>query len=48
MLTLLVPEEIVAQVHGDPRARDCMLLVHIKRDVLDSWLAQKDLAAGVQ
>lgn len=48
MLTLLVPAEVVAQVHGDPKLRDCMLLVHIKREVLDSWLAQKELSAGVQ
>lgn len=48
MLTLMVPEELVAQVHGNPKDRDCLLLVHIKREVLDSWLAQKELAAGVQ
>lgn len=48
MLTIMVPEEVVANIHGDPKARDCMLLVHIKRPVLDSWLAQKEIAAGVQ
>jgi hypothetical protein len=48
MLTLLVPEEVVAMIHGEPKDRDCLLLVHIKREVLDSWLAQQALAAGVQ
>lgn len=48
MLTLLVPEEVVANIHGEAKDRDCILLVHIKREVLDSWLAQKELSAGVQ
>lgn len=48
MLTLVVPPEIVAMIHGEPKDRDCLLLVHIKREVLDSWLAQQALAADVQ
>lgn len=48
MLTIMVPEELVAQVHGDPKERDCLLLVQIKREVLDSWLAQRELSRGVQ
>lgn len=48
MLTLVVPPEIVTMIHGEPKDRDCLLLVHIKREVLDSWIAQKELSAGVQ
>lgn len=46
-LTLKVPGPIVDMIHGDPKERDVLLLVHIERDVLDSWLLRRKITEGV-
>lgn len=41
LLTLQVPDPVVDMINGPEDERDVLLLVHIKREVLDAWLAQR-------